>query len=442
MAIDSMSFLFLFLPTAILLFAITPARTRPLLVLLLSGLLYYSLEGSFLVLMAGVLLFDYLMAWLLHHSAGFPRMRRWIVFCSVAKSIVLIVYYGAMHQLSGTHIPLGLGVYALTSMGYVLDCYHNFATFDRNPVPVLLMNSFLPSLYAGPVTQYARTGIQLRSLRFTWAQIGEGGGLFLCGMAKKLLLGDPIRQMLETLREIPTYQVSGLTVWVMVATLSLTLYFTLSGWCDMARGLGLMFGFELPQNFFYPCRAKSVNEFLARFNATISRFMRRNVYVTLGGGRGGAVLASFNILLVSVLMGLWFGIRLNLVFWGLSLGCFILLEKYLLSKFWQVIAPLFRIIYTLLAVLISFVFFLGDSPAQSFYYLQAMLGLGGATGLNSGILYLLTSNHMTLICGVVLATGIPHSAATLLKQKLPMLYTCLCGMGSILLVTVISAFLL
>ena len=442
MVMDSILFVYLLLPAAVLLFALTPIRLRPVYLLAISSGFYYTIERHNLFLLLAVLLFDYLMVWLLQRSVRYPRLRRVILACSVAKSVGLFVFY-SVGQFSGQiHFPLGLGVFSLISMGYVLDYYHEMAPLEKNPFSFLAGCSFFPLLYAGPLVQYGRISLQMRTLRFSWVRVGEGGGIFLSGLAKKLLLADQLYRVLETLRAMPNAQTTPLSVWVMVLTLLLTLYFYLSGYCDMARGLGKMFGMDLPENFFYPCRAKSVNEFLARFNATVSRYMRRTVYFISPNTQGGAISSCFHILCATVLMGLWFGIRLHFIAWGVCMALFVMAEKYLFPKGWSSVAPFFRWVYCAFAVLVSFVFFLGGSIDQSFYYLGSMIGLYGAGGPNNSLLYLLASNHMTLLLALILITGLPRDIARLIRQKLPVLYEMGCVLSSGLLLLGVTAYLL
>jgi alginate O-acetyltransferase complex protein AlgI len=53
---------------------------------------------------------------------------------------------------------------------------------------------------------------------------------------------------------------------------SLQIYFDFSGYTDIARGLGLLFGFRWPENFDRPYLATSVQEFWRRWHMTLSRF--------------------------------------------------------------------------------------------------------------------------------------------------------------------------
>ncbi|MFR9190294.1 MAG: hypothetical protein ACLVL7_08715 [Anaerotruncus massiliensis (ex Togo et al. 2019)] len=87
MHLDSLSFVYLFLPLTIAVCLISPMRWRPAVLLAFSALFYWWLEGENLLLLAGIVLFDYLMGRLLERASKMPRLRRGIMICSAVKSV-------------------------------------------------------------------------------------------------------------------------------------------------------------------------------------------------------------------------------------------------------------------------------------------------------------------------------------------------------------------
>lgn len=105
-------------------------------------------------------------------------------------------------------------------------------------------------------------------MRMTLEKTGEGARYFLQGLAKKVLIGDTIYRLYGTLRALPMASVTMAAAWTMVVTLAFSVYFILAGFCDMARGLALIFGFELQDNFHAPFGSIGINDF---FHASISQ---------------------------------------------------------------------------------------------------------------------------------------------------------------------------
>lgn len=65
------------------------------------------------------------------------------------------------------------------------------------------------------------------------------------------------------------------------------IYFDFSGYSDMAVGLGLLMGFEFPQNFNSPYKASNITDFWRRWHMSLSTWLRDYLYIPLGGNRYG-----------------------------------------------------------------------------------------------------------------------------------------------------------
>lgn len=442
MEIFSLSFIYLFLPATIAVFYFTPQKLKSGMLVLFSLLFYWMLERENILLLLSSVTFDYLMARLIEKSKEQKNLQRAPALCSVIKSLGLIVIYSLLSQYREIPFPWGLAVYSLISTGYVLDCYRGVVFCDHNITHLLALCCFYPQLYAGPLVSYNRQIPQIKRLRMSMTKMGEGAGLFILGLGKKIIIGDNVIALYTRLRSVPYYEATTLTVWSMILALAFSAYFILSGFCDMAKGIGLMFGMEVPDNFNYPYRAKSVNEFLARFNITINRYIRRYVYVNLGGAKGGMISGMFNILVASMLMALWFGINLNYLIWGAFLGFFVILERYWLKQYLDVLPGLFSWLYTITVVIVSFVFFAGGSLSESWNYIRIMFSIGDSALYNNDIIYQLSSNYLVLIVAAVYSTGIFNRLSGVIKRHLPRVWHLSTAVMNIALLILVTAFLL
>lgn len=101
----------------------------------------------------------------------------------------------------------------------------------------------------------------------------------------------------------------------------------------MARGLANLLGMDFPENFHYPFQSRTVSDFFNRFNITVTKIINRYVYIFLGADTNGVLSTIVNTLLTTMLMGVWFGLRLNYLVWGVYFAAFILLERYFLMRF-------------------------------------------------------------------------------------------------------------
>ena len=100
------------------------------------------------------------------------------------------------------------------------------------------------------------------------------------------------------------------------SVMRLQIYFDFSGYSDMAIGLALMMGITFPLNFNSPYKAASMIEFWRRWHMTLSRFLRDDLYIPLGGNRKGRVRRYANLMITMLIGGLWHGASWNFLVWG------------------------------------------------------------------------------------------------------------------------------
>ena len=157
------------------------------------------------------------------------------------------------------------------------------------------------------------------------------------------------------------------------------IFFDFSGYSDMAIGLGKMFGFHFLENFDYPYISASVSEFWRRWHMSLGQWFRDYVYIPLGGSRvrtKGRLV--FNLFVVWALTGIWHGASWNFVFWGLMYFVLLTFEKLTgipgnLRCPWS--KGIYRV-FTLLCVVIGWVFFRAETMTSGLEYLKNMFCLG------------------------------------------------------------------
>jgi len=163
-----------------------------------------------------------------------------------------------------------------------------------------------------------------------------------------------------------------------------------------------MFGFDFKENFDYPYIARSITEFWRRWHISLSSWFRDYLYIPLGGNRRGALRTYLNLLLVFFLCGLWHGASWAFVCWGLYHGAFLVLERMQGGRLLEMAWTPLRRVYTLLVVLIGWVFFRVATFAQAKFFLAKLFGLGSAAGAGyTAAVYLRADVVLALLAGVL-----------------------------------------
>jgi D-alanyl-lipoteichoic acid acyltransferase DltB (MBOAT superfamily) len=152
----------------------------------------------------------------------------------------------------------------------------------------------------------------------TPAQVREGLWLMLWGFFKKLVVGDNLAAIVNSVYGSPT--ASAGEVLLGTYAFAYQIYCDFSGYTDIARGAAKLMGFELMLNFNQPYLAVNPSDFWRRWHISLSTWLRDYLYIPLGGNRRGAFDTYRNLMLTMLLGGLWHGAAWNFVLWGMFHG--------------------------------------------------------------------------------------------------------------------------
>jgi alginate O-acetyltransferase complex protein AlgI len=277
-------------------------------------------------------------------------------------------------------LPIGISFFTFQAMSYVIDVYRREVQVERSWVNCALYVSLFPQLIAGPIVRYQDVATEIRQRSHSSTQFAAGIRRFVLGLAKKVLLANPLGEIADQVFGLPTSQLSTSTAWLGIAAYTLQIYFDFSGYSDMAIGLGRMFGFEFLENFNFPYISQSVQEFWRRWHISLSTWFRDYLYIPLGGNRLSPTRTYLNLWVVFILCGLWHGASWNFLIWGILHGACLALERLGLQRLLQSLWQPLRHSYTLLVVMVGWVFFRTESLEQAMQYLSILFHLGGQVG--------------------------------------------------------------
>ncbi|MED3353343.1 MBOAT family O-acyltransferase, partial [Bacillus thuringiensis] len=170
--------------------------------------------------------------------------------------------------------------------------------------------------------------------------------------------------------------------WLSSLAFTLQLYFDFSGYSDMAIGIALMFNIKLPQNFNSPYKAVSIQDFWHRWHMTLSQFLTKYVYISLGGNRKGITRTYVNIMIVFLISGLWHGAGWTFIFWGFLHGLASVIHR-LWNKAGGRMPAWAGWLVTFFFINITWVFFRATSMHDAVKVLKGMFGFNGFELANS-----------------------------------------------------------
>lgn len=223
-------------------------------------------------------------------------------------------------------LPVGISFFTFQTISYSVDIYRGHIQPVKSPLDFGFYVSFFPQLVAGPIVRASEFIPQLYK-DYSLDRKTFGMALFwiLNGLLKKVLLADYLAvNFVDRVFDNPSLY-SGFENMMALFGYSLQVYADFSGYTDIAIGVALLLGFQLPINFNSPYKASSVGEFWKRWHISLSTWLQDYLYIPIGGNRGGSAFSYGAIVVVMIASAIlsgswWLPVIMALVLFGFSFG--------------------------------------------------------------------------------------------------------------------------
>jgi alginate O-acetyltransferase complex protein AlgI len=415
MVFSTPAFLFLFFPSALVIYWLCAPAWRNVVILCASLIFYATGPGAYVPLLLAYIVWNWLVGLTIVRVA--PRWSKSILFIGVSADVGALVYYKYFHflldifspivavsDIQETHsatlqaIPLGISFFSFQAMSYLIDAYRGTIVPTPSIIEFTTYKSFFPQLIAGPIVRYVEVKDDLHSRTITVDDLFEGIYRLTTGLAMKTLIADPLASVATGILETSATQLTTALVWTAMLAYTFQILFDFAGYSAMAIGMARMLGFHFPENFNRPYTAITITDFWRRWHMTLTRWFRDYLYIPLGGNRHGGVQTMRNLVIVFFLCGLWHGAATQFIVWGLYHGALLVIER--VTK-WDRRAhgPLGRGLQrgvTLFLVVIGWVFFRAENLAHATTLLQFMFGLHQQGVPIKGMAFYLTADKVFL----------------------------------------------
>ena len=378
---------FLFLACALIVYYIFPHRFRWIALLAASLVFCLRISVYSTVWLAATTVLTYFAAYFIARcmKSGRRRAAKAILVCCLVllfgsllfmKYLPLVprgvlVRYDAALLAKSIAMPVGISFYLFQVTGYLIDLYGQKTAFARHFGHYSLAVSFFVKLSQGPITPVEKLVPQFSEpVEIDPVKMRRGAVRILLGLVKKAVIADRLAVVAGSVFADPS-AMSAASAAIGAVFYTFQLYADFAGYTDVAIGSAQLFGIELPENFRQPYLARTVAEFWRRWHITLSDWLKKYVYIPLGGSRVDRFRWALNILTVFLISGVWHGSGLTFIVWGLLHGCYqltgkmtaapraALKEKYLRGVKW--LTDGVSVIITFILVSIAWIFFRADS---------------------------------------------------------------------------------
>lgn len=328
MSILSLEFL-AFLALLVLVYYLVPHRCRPYILLLGNLFFYLQFDVRYVPFLLFMILTVFFGAFALEKSAA--QGKKWILGSILVLNIGLLFFvkFGpGLLEIVGRPaaflVPLGISFYTLQLCGYLIDVYRGKYPAERNFFKFAAFSTFFPLMLQGPISRYDQLAHQLFSAEKKtdiYENLTYGAQLMLWGFFQKLVIADRAAILVNHVFANHA-ESSGILILGAILLYTLQIYTDFSGCVDICRGAAQMLGIQVMENFRRPYFARSIQDFWKRWHISLSCWFRDYLYIPLGGNRKGTVRKYVNLLIVFFVSGLWHGVGVHFLVWGILQAVF------------------------------------------------------------------------------------------------------------------------
>ncbi len=336
-------------------------------------------------------------------GVGFLALVKYYEFTrQLIQALLIGLGINAQLPLVDVLAPAGVSFFTFQAISYWVGIYQGKLA-PQSLFRVHLLMSFWPTLFAGPIFRAEHFFPQLDSPQAgrPW-QVERAIYLLLLGLVQKLVLSSWLAStFVDAVFKYPE-QASSVAALAAMLAYSLQIFFDFAGYTLIVTGLGLLLGYQLPENFRQPYLAADLQQFWQRWHISLSSFIRDYIYIPLGGNQHGFARAQLYLLLAMLISGLWHGASFSFIVWGLLHGVGVMWVRLRKQRGKAPLPYGLANACTLLFVALAWVFFRAPTLADAYAVLArlwsfdlaanllvpSVLSLAGLLGLTVSLLWL------------------------------------------------------
>ncbi len=294
-------------------------------------------------------------------------------------------------------LPVGISFFTFQALGYIVDVYRGEIAAEKNFVHYALFVSFFPQLVAGPIERSKNLLAEIhdipRKKMWDYERMTSGLIIMVYGLFLKMVIADRVSILADGIFS-DYQQYNALGLWIGAGAFALQIYCDFAGYSTIAIGAARVMGFSLMENFDTPYFARSIREFWRRWHISLSTWFKDYLYIPLGGNRCSRIRRYFNLMVTFLVSGIWHGAGWHFIVWGglhglyqivgdLTKSCREKALRFLKIRTESRFHKLFQTAFTVILVVIAWVFFRMEALPDAFRYIQGMFLVPSLQGSRS-----------------------------------------------------------
>ena len=283
-------------------------------------------------------------------------------------------------------LPVGAAYYTAKGFSYCFDVYTGRCKAEKNIFCLMTYMVSFHSFMGGPVNRYGDTEPGIRKRTVTGQLLSDGLTRFIIGLGKSVILAQAFARIRIAGLDHADTTLAG--SWVGMTAFLAECWFSFTGICDMAKGLGLMNGFEYEDNYRQISTGELITGFFKSANTTLIRLFTDVLRSVAGSSKAMGCAALFA---GCVLIALWYHVGAMFLIVGVAAGAVMVIERLFLAKAFEKLPAAVKAVYVLPVSLLI----LGGLYFTDFSEYTAWLG----SLFGSGNSYILTKALRSALLG-------------------------------------------
>jgi alginate O-acetyltransferase complex protein AlgI len=293
--------------------------------------------------------------------------------------------------LSDRIIPIGAAFFTVRGFSYVYDVFKGKIKAEKNIFCLMTYAVSFHLMIAAPVVRYGDIEPKIRKRDATVTMINSGVTRFVIGLGKAVLL-TPVFEKIRA-AGLNGNEITTLGCWLGMAAYFASYYFTFTGFADMGRGMGLISGFDYPENYSVMNVDELFSGMLKSFNTTLVEFFEEVFCVDKKhGGLFTAVAAA----VCGGVIALWYEPKLNFLIVGVAAGLIAAAEALFYGRYLDRVPAYVKYAYLVAVSMLLFGGLYFSSFAGYRKWATALFGVGTEYTLSLSVKNAVTKN-ITLI---------------------------------------------
>lgn len=265
-------------------------------------------------------------------AKGRSQLYYWLFLGVSIMPLVINKLVTAMEIKYPLMMFIGISYMTFKSAQMIIEIYDGIIT-EVNALNFLYFMLFFPALLSGPIDRSRRFEEDIYNIPAKeeyLEMVGDGLWQLVLGMVYKTVIASAFFEVMSLWGKGRSLEAAVIYMYAY----GLYLFFDFAGYSLMAVGIGKFFGINVPMNFDKPFISKDIKEFWDRWHITLShwfrdfifsrltmRFLKKKVF------KERLTTASVCFIINMGIMGMWHGLTISYILYGLYHGVLLALTE-------------------------------------------------------------------------------------------------------------------